>query len=191
MRESFIAPTGRSVHSCGYCHSPGDTSISHGLWAFSMMPKGYQDLIDVQWRRSGQYIYKPNMNTCCPAYTIRLNASNVQLSKSQKKTIRKMKKYVMDNVPKVDKEMDGKAIDLKDIKDPEAQLSSGSDLCKLINDAEGVNVGNGKPLHQLQVQDKYNNSRLQWFLPVLIKIVMICIVNIRLKFIMMIQISYQ
>lgn len=90
MNSSFVAPTGRSVHSCGYCHSAGETSISHGMWAYTITPKGYQDLLDQSWRRSGQYMYKANMNTCCPAYTIRMCASAFQLSKGQKKTIRKI-----------------------------------------------------------------------------------------------------
>lgn len=126
--NSFVAPTGRSVHSCGYCHSPGDTSISHGMWAYAMTPMGYQDLIDTSWRRSGSYIYKPNMNTCCPAYTIRLNASLLQLSKSQKKTIKKMKKYILDEGIEIVQRGDQKKL---------SQLTGKSELCNLISEAEG------------------------------------------------------
>ena len=32
-----------------------------------------QELLDRGWRRSGRYIYKPDLHTCCPQYTIRLD----------------------------------------------------------------------------------------------------------------------
>jgi len=135
MKESFIAPTGRSAQTCGYCHSSGETSLSHGLWAYSMTPKGYQDLIDACWRRSGNYIYRPNMNTCCPAYTIRLNASLYQISKTHNKTLKKMRKFVSDNVQTVDP---ATKIDLREVDNNQMfRLANGSDLCKLINEAEG------------------------------------------------------
>jgi arginyl-tRNA--protein-N-Asp/Glu arginylyltransferase len=87
-------------------------------------PKGYQDLIDACWRRSGNYIYRPNMNTCCPAYTIRLNASLYQISKSQKKTLKKMRKFLLE-LPKLDQVMEAQ------------ELTGDSQLCNLIRESEG------------------------------------------------------
>jgi arginyl-tRNA---protein transferase len=69
------------------------------MWAHSMSPDDYQDLIDRGWRRSGCYCYKPNMKTtCCPSYTIKTDASDFKLNKSHKKIIKKMNKYLKDGI---------------------------------------------------------------------------------------------
>ncbi|KFW89267.1 Arginyl-tRNA--protein transferase 1, partial [Phalacrocorax carbo] len=45
--------------------------------------------------RSGKYVYKPIMNqTCCPQYTIRCQALRFQPSKSHKKVLKKMLKFI-------------------------------------------------------------------------------------------------
>ncbi|XP_010002276.1 PREDICTED: arginyl-tRNA--protein transferase 1 isoform X1 [Chaetura pelagica] len=65
------------------------------MWAHSMTVQDYQDLIDRGWRRSGKYVYKPIMNqTCCPQYTIRCQALHFQISKSHKKVLKKMLKFI-------------------------------------------------------------------------------------------------
>jgi len=82
-------------HSCGYCGN-SDTNISHGLWAHHMTCRDYEDLMNRGWRRSGKYVYKPLMNvTCCPAYTIRCDATAIKLSKSQKKVLKKINKFLL------------------------------------------------------------------------------------------------
>ncbi|XP_069719868.1 arginyl-tRNA--protein transferase 1 isoform X5 [Phaenicophaeus curvirostris] len=85
---------GEDGYRCGYCRS--DTgNVSHGMWAHSMTVQDYQDLIDRGWRRSGKYVYKPIMNqTCCPQYTIRCQALQFQASKSHKKVLKKMLKFI-------------------------------------------------------------------------------------------------
>ncbi|XP_050191982.1 arginyl-tRNA--protein transferase 1 isoform X4 [Myiozetetes cayanensis] len=85
---------GEDGYRCGYCRS--DTgNLSHGMWAHSMTVQDYQDLIDRGWRRSGKYVYKPIMNqTCCPQYTIRCQALHFQASKSHKKVLKKMLKFL-------------------------------------------------------------------------------------------------
>ncbi|XP_056351480.1 arginyl-tRNA--protein transferase 1 isoform X2 [Oenanthe melanoleuca] len=85
---------GEDGDRCGYCRS--DTgNLSHGMWAHSMTVQDYQDLIDRGWRRSGKYVYKPVMNqTCCPQYTIRCRALHFQASKSHKKVLKKMLKFL-------------------------------------------------------------------------------------------------
>ncbi|KAH0623690.1 hypothetical protein JD844_006741 [Phrynosoma platyrhinos] len=66
-----------------------------GMWAHSLTVQDYQDLIDRGWRRSGKYVYKPTMNqTCCPQYTIRCRALHFQPSKSHKKVLKKMLKFL-------------------------------------------------------------------------------------------------
>ncbi|XP_036402619.1 arginyl-tRNA--protein transferase 1 isoform X2 [Megalops cyprinoides] len=65
------------------------------MWSHTMTVQDYQDLIDRGWRRSGKYVYKPIMNkTCCPQYTIRCHALNFQPSKTHKKILKKMGKFL-------------------------------------------------------------------------------------------------
>ncbi|XP_068545150.1 arginyl-tRNA--protein transferase 1 isoform X6 [Anas acuta] len=79
---------------CGYCAS-AQGKVSARMWAHSMTVQDYQDLIDRGWRRSGKYVYKPIMNqTCCPQYTIRCQALRFQTSKSHKKVLKKMLKFI-------------------------------------------------------------------------------------------------
>jgi arginine-tRNA-protein transferase len=113
-----VAPCGKSSSECGYCHSNTDTSASYGMWVYRMECEHYQQLIDHGWRRSGCYLYKPTLSdTCCPPYTIRLNCQSFQLSKSNKKTIKKIKKCV----------------------NPTTEMRiKGSSLSEWIEDAEGM-----------------------------------------------------
>ncbi|XP_058666469.1 arginyl-tRNA--protein transferase 1 isoform X6 [Ammospiza caudacuta] len=81
-------------YGCGYCGAARG-KVSAGMWAHSMTVQDYQDLIDRGWRRSGKYVYKPIMNqTCCPQYTIRCRALHFQASKSHKKVLKKMLKFM-------------------------------------------------------------------------------------------------
>ncbi|KAB0400587.1 hypothetical protein E2I00_010253 [Balaenoptera physalus] len=83
----------KAGYHCGYCDSEGKASC--GMWAHSMTVRDYQDLIDRGWRRSGKYVYKPVMNqTCCPQYTIRCRPLQFQPSKSHKKVLKKMLKFL-------------------------------------------------------------------------------------------------
>ena len=56
--------------------------------------------------RSGKYTYKPTMNmTCCPQYTIRCEVLNFKMKKSQKKTLKKVNRYLIHGIkPEKDKE---------------------------------------------------------------------------------------
>jgi len=81
-------------HRCGYCKNP-EGNFSHGMWAHEMTPSDYQDLIDRGWRRSGKYCYKPSMSImCCPSYTIKCEANEFKLSKSQKKVLKNFSKFL-------------------------------------------------------------------------------------------------
>ncbi|XP_031811831.1 arginyl-tRNA--protein transferase 1 isoform X8 [Sarcophilus harrisii] len=85
---------GEDFYRCGYCKNETG-SRSNGMWAHSMTVQDYQDLIDRGWRRSGKYVYKPVMNqTCCPQYTIRCRPLHFQPSKSHKKVLKKMFKFL-------------------------------------------------------------------------------------------------
>ncbi|KAI7889687.1 arginine-tRNA-protein transferase [Mucor mucedo] len=94
---SMVSIAGPSKHDCGYCKGK-DTSISFGIWAHSMTCADYQDLIDRGWRRSGKYLYKPDLEkSCCPQYTIRLDATKFNMTKNQKKVLHKFNRYVIGN----------------------------------------------------------------------------------------------
>jgi arginyl-tRNA---protein transferase len=96
--ESVVSITGPQVSSCGYCKSKPDASHSNGIWAHFLTPESYQNLIDRGWRRSGAYIYKPNLrDSCCQCYTIRLDSALFTISKGQKKVLKKMKKCLTSN----------------------------------------------------------------------------------------------
>ncbi|XP_060896619.1 arginyl-tRNA--protein transferase 1 isoform X4 [Labrus mixtus] len=85
---------GDDGYRCGYCKNQTG-NFSHGMWTHTMTVQDYQDLIDRGWRRSGKYVYKPIMNkTCCPQYTIRCHALKFQPSKSHKKILKKMSKFI-------------------------------------------------------------------------------------------------
>ncbi|CAL1270379.1 unnamed protein product [Larinioides sclopetarius] len=85
---------GHKGYRCGYCNST-DSCFSHGMWAHGLTPLDYQNLIDRGWRRSGKYCYKPTMNvTCCPLYTIRCEANKFVLTKSQKKVLKKVHRFL-------------------------------------------------------------------------------------------------
>ncbi|CAH2054088.1 unnamed protein product [Thlaspi arvense] len=93
--ESIVADCGRNSSSCGYCKSPTRSSITHGLWTESLTVSDYQALLDRGWRRSGCYIYKPEMDqTCCPSYTIRLKASDFVPSKEQQRVRRRLERFL-------------------------------------------------------------------------------------------------
>ncbi|XP_048406723.1 arginyl-tRNA--protein transferase 1 isoform X2 [Stegostoma tigrinum] len=84
----------KSNYRCGYCDSENG-KVSTGMWAHTMSVQDYQDLIDRGWRRSGMYVYKPTMNrTCCPQYTIRCHALDFKLSKSSKKVLKTMTRFL-------------------------------------------------------------------------------------------------
>ncbi|GAB0093709.1 Arginyl-tRNA--protein transferase 1 [Sergentomyia squamirostris] len=69
------------------------------MTAHFMSVQDYQDLIDRGWRRSGTFCYKPtNSTTCCPSYTIKCDTVNFKMSKSHKKIIKRMNKFLRDGI---------------------------------------------------------------------------------------------
>lgn len=95
--KSLGTPSGRRQSPCGYCSPPGKRSEeyssyhSSGLNASRLTCEVYQKMIDRGWRRSGEWCYKPDLRTsCCPQYTIRLDALKFKPSKSQRKIINRL-----------------------------------------------------------------------------------------------------
>jgi arginine-tRNA-protein transferase len=87
---------GDSSSKCGYCgRKEEELSNSFGVWMHQLSIEKYQQMLNKGWRRSGKYLYKPSISTtCCPAYTIRLDATKFKISKGQAKVLKKMQKYI-------------------------------------------------------------------------------------------------
>jgi len=87
---------GVSDHECGYCKGKKDgSSVSYGMTSNVMSVEDYQSMMLIGWRRSGSYFYKPTMHeTCCPAYTIRLHVDQYSMTRSHKKVLKTVDKYL-------------------------------------------------------------------------------------------------
>ncbi|KAG6665886.1 arginyl-tRNA--protein transferase 2-like isoform X2 [Carya illinoinensis] len=145
--ESVVIDCGRRKGSCGYCRSPNRSSISHGLWAHSITVDDYQDLLDRGWRRSGSFLYKPEMErTCCPSYTIRLRAADFIPSKEQLRVSRRMQRF-----------LDG-ALDItKPVEPIEGPNSSKDDISSL----SGNEVSSSFTKESLPSNNETNNEAEQ------------------------------
>ena len=94
---NLLTLLGPSTSKCGYCSSP-DTSKSFAAYVQHLTPEAYQKFLDLGWSRSGLYFYKPDIeSSCCPQYTIRLPVQEFEISKSQKKVIRKLAAWIREN----------------------------------------------------------------------------------------------
>ncbi|KAG2146708.1 arginine-tRNA-protein transferase [Suillus clintonianus] len=95
-------PLGPGSSTCGYCGPPGARSNTEtnfkkaGLFASQLSCEVYQKMIDRGWRRSGTYCYAPDLRrSCCPQYTIKLDAIAFKPSRSQRKLINRWNHFVM------------------------------------------------------------------------------------------------
>ncbi|KAI0335581.1 hypothetical protein GY45DRAFT_1350777 [Cubamyces sp. BRFM 1775] len=100
---SILAPLRPHNNTCGYCGPPGQRSEeetnyhkAEGL-AMQLSCRVYQEMIDRGWRRSGTYCYKPDLKrSCCPQYTIKLDALRFKPSKSQRKLLNRFNRFVIE-----------------------------------------------------------------------------------------------
>ena len=92
---SIVEDAGSYASSCGYCDGSAARFRSHGMHAHACTVEDYQALIDRGWRRSGTWLYKPALDdTCCPAYTIRLDARRFVPNKVQRRVERRFRAYL-------------------------------------------------------------------------------------------------
>ncbi|GAA5898234.1 hypothetical protein JCM8208_000190 [Rhodotorula glutinis] len=98
---SFLQPLGYSASQCGYCsevkgqRSRKKSSRSYGCWAHTLSANSYKHLLDRGWRRSGAYLYKPDLaRTCCPQYTILLDPHAFRPSRSQRQVLQRFAAFV-------------------------------------------------------------------------------------------------
>ncbi|KRF79340.1 arginyl-tRNA--protein transferase 1 isoform X3 [Drosophila virilis] len=133
MSVSIVQYYGDQTSKCGYCTGT-DCSKSHGMHAYRLTCDDYQELIDRGWRRCGNYCYKPqNDITCCPCYTIKCDALEFKLTKSNKRILRRMNKFLRD----------GK-------REPSEQQQQTAGESKTADDADvGVGVNASDPQPQL------------------------------------------
>ncbi|RDW90334.1 arginyltransferase [Aspergillus mulundensis] len=62
----------------------------------SVRPGHYEELVNRGWRRSGTLYYKQNLQrSCCPHYTMRLEASAYKPRRDQRKAINRWNKFVL------------------------------------------------------------------------------------------------
>ncbi|KAH9045211.1 arginine-tRNA-protein transferase [Lactarius pseudohatsudake] len=94
--QTIVEPFRPYNSTCGYCNSSRNTSFqSASLQAYHMSCSVYQRMIDRGWRRSGLFCYKPDLKrSCCPQYTIKLDATEFKASKSQRKLINRWNRFV-------------------------------------------------------------------------------------------------
>lgn len=95
-KKSRIQIYGFHMSSCGYCKRKRESSCSYGVVAASLAAEDYLRMMMIGWRRRfGTYLYKPAMHvTCCPQYTIRLEASRFAMNKSQRQVLRRVERYL-------------------------------------------------------------------------------------------------
>ncbi|VDB97018.1 unnamed protein product [Peniophora sp. CBMAI 1063] len=122
-QTSAVVPLGPFAHSCGYCSPAGERSAAKSsvnaatLEALRLTCDVYQKMIDRGWRRSGTYCYKPDLRaSCCPQYTIKLDAKTFQPSKSQRKVINKWNKFILEGDLGGDIPVDGSSATRKPAK---------------------------------------------------------------------------
>ncbi|GAA6046515.1 hypothetical protein JCM3770_006187 [Rhodotorula araucariae] len=100
---SFLQPLGYSASSCGYCaevkgaRSRSKSSKSYGCWAHTLSASTYKALLDRGWRRSGCYLYKPDLaRTCCPQFSIALDTAAFKPSRSQRQVLQRFAAFLRD-----------------------------------------------------------------------------------------------
>ena len=96
LNVSLIKPLGyqRST-SCGYCKKSEGNS-SYYISSEKLRVEHYQELVNRGWRRSGTMYYKPDLTrSCCPHYTIRLDASSFKPTRDQRKAVHRLNRYVI------------------------------------------------------------------------------------------------
>ena len=91
--QSVVQDIGADASSCGYCKSKKGNR-THGVWAYKLTAAVYESMLLRGWRRCGHYMYRPLPGSCCRLYTIRLEATRYETSKSKKKVCRRLVAHV-------------------------------------------------------------------------------------------------
>ncbi|KYQ89239.1 arginyltransferase [Tieghemostelium lacteum] len=93
--KSIVQLSGYYSSECHYCNASKTGRSSYGMSVVQLTVEDYQDLIDIGWRRSGQFLYKPdNSKACCQHNTIRLDVRQYKPSKDSRKTVNKFNRFL-------------------------------------------------------------------------------------------------
>ena len=85
-------------YSCGYINGRDAQSIVATPYK-NINSINFNSLIKKGFRRSGQYVYKPNCKNCSACIPIRLLTSNFNASKSQKRVKKSLNKFSVKLLP--------------------------------------------------------------------------------------------
>lgn len=93
---SLFRPLGYQRNACGYCKTSQNGSAAYYTSSVSVRPEHYEDLVNRGWRRSGTLYYRQNLQrSCCPHYTLRLEAASFKPSKDQRQAVNRWNRYVL------------------------------------------------------------------------------------------------
>lgn len=93
VARSIVECFGSDSSRCGYCRRP-NSSRTFGVWAHRLDVRDYQNMLDAGWRRSGCYLYRPDLRTtCCPSFVVRLEVSRFKPSLSHKRVLKRLRRY--------------------------------------------------------------------------------------------------
>ncbi|PCH41274.1 hypothetical protein WOLCODRAFT_100182 [Wolfiporia cocos MD-104 SS10] len=100
---TVLSPLTPGNSTCGYCGHPGGRSETRSSWhqaecvPLQLSCGVYQKMIDRGFRRSGEYVYKPDLKrSCCPQYTIKLDALHFKPSRGQRQLVNRWNRFVLD-----------------------------------------------------------------------------------------------
>ena len=97
---SVIEDVGVYHTSCGYCKSGTESLEARGMTATTLTAEHYQSLLDRAWRRSGAWLYRPNPgSSCCPHYSIRVDANAFAPTKKLRKTLARLHRFAAGEWP--------------------------------------------------------------------------------------------
>lgn len=93
VARSIVECFGPDSSRCGYCRRP-NSSRTFGVWAHRLDVRDYQSMLDAGWRRSGCYLYRPDLcTTCCPSFVVRLQVSKFIPSPSHKRILKRLRRF--------------------------------------------------------------------------------------------------
>ncbi|KAI9836907.1 MAG: hypothetical protein M1819_001072 [Sarea resinae] len=129
---SYLVPIGRSYYA-------KSTQIT---------PEYYLELLDRGWRRSGTVFYKPDLSTsCCPHYTIRLDADAFKPAKDQRQALNRWNRHVLG-----ENYMEKAARLRPKTKEEKARRKTDFDLIEAVHECEYVKLAkHSEPEHRFEV----------------------------------------
>jgi arginyl-tRNA---protein transferase len=124
--------------------------VGHSYYAssHSLSAQFYEDLLCRGWRRSGTLLYRPNQtSSCCPHYTIRLDALAFKATKEQRQAVNRFNRYILgEEYIKESARVHPKS------KEESARRKTDFDLVERIHESESKNLKTPpNPAHDLFV----------------------------------------